>query len=122
MARNSYSDETKAAAMAALLAGQSVGEVAREYKIPRGTVRSWKAKAESGGETVATQKKEEIGDLLVAYLETNLRTLRAQSEFFADREWLKEQNAQELAILHGVVTDKTVRLLEALNASDGDAS
>jgi transposase-like protein len=42
MARNSYTDETKAAVMAALLEGQSVPSVAKEYDIPKGTVSNWK--------------------------------------------------------------------------------
>lgn len=120
MARRSYSDETKAAAMSALLEGQSVSKVAKEYEIPKGTVSNWKKAAkkqveEEGVHGDRTQKKgESIGELLYSYLETNLRTLTEQSEAFADREWLKEQSASEAAVLHGVLTDKTVRLLEAL--------
>lgn len=121
MARANYDDNVKAAATAALLAGQGVDKVAEEYEIPPSTLRGWKSKAKAEGH-VPPQKKEAIGELLVSYLETNLKTLKAQSEFFRDREWLLKQSAQELAILHGVVTDKTVKLLEALNASPGDAS
>ncbi len=118
MARRSYSDETKAAVMAELAAGQGVGKVADEYRIPVGTVKAWKRRVKSE-HPVATQKKEAIGDLLVQYLETNLRTLKAQSEVFADPEWLKKQSASEAAMLHGVLTDKTVRLLEAMAPPSG---
>lgn len=116
-----YNDETKAAVMAALLAGQSVSSVAREYKIPKGTVSDWKRKAagEASG-AKPTQKRAAIGDLLVDYLETNLHTLKEQSRLFSDHEWLRGQDASQLAVLHGVVADKTVRLLEALGGSDGD--
>jgi len=38
MAKTTYSPETKAAVMAALLEGQSVCKVAKEYSIPKGTV------------------------------------------------------------------------------------
>jgi transposase-like protein len=41
---NHYSEEIKAAVMAALLTGQSVSEVAKEYKIPEGTIYSWKSR------------------------------------------------------------------------------
>ena len=106
--------------MVELLAGQSVGQVARDYDIPVGTVKGWKRKAreEAGEQPVASPKKEEIGDLLVAYLEENLRSLRAQAEVFGKPEWLEKQSASELAVLHGVQTDKPIRLLEALNRSD----
>ena len=39
-----YSDEIKAAVMASLLAGQSISNVASEYKIPEGTVKGWSAR------------------------------------------------------------------------------
>lgn len=107
-----YTDETKAAVLAALMAGQSISEVAREYNIPKGTVSAWKKRTTVAEN--ATQKKE-IGDLLVEYLRTNLNTLRTQAEVFADKTWLKKQAAGELAVLHGVLTDKAVRLLEALS-------
>lgn len=114
----SYSEETKAAVMASLLTGQSVSSVAREYKIPKGTVSDWKRQAEGVG-SEPTQKRE-IGALLLDYLHTNLRTLKKQSETFADEKWLKLQSASELAVLHGVIADKTIRLLEALASEEGE--
>lgn len=117
MSRRNYDDDTKAAVMAELAAGQGVGAVAKKYEIPAGTVKSWKKRLK-GEQPVASEKKEAIGDLLVKYLETNLQTLRVQSEAFRDREWLARQSASEVAILHGVLTDKTVRLLEALGGPD----
>lgn len=117
MSRN-YSDETKAAVMAALLAGQSVSSVAKEYRIPKGTVSSWKKRSA----IPATQKKD-IGDLLTKYLETNLEALQAQAEAFKNPVWLAKQNASDAAVLHGVMTDKAVRLLEALsNAAANNAA
>ena len=121
--RTTYSDDTKSAAMAALLAGQSVSEVAAAYKIPEGTVRSWCTRVR------AAEIRPEIGELLVVYLRENLVTLAQQQAVFRDVAWLKEQGASELAVLHGVLTDKAIRLLEALgNASapsttdDGEAA
>lgn len=118
-----YDSETKAAVMSQLLAGQSVSSVAKEYKIPKGTVSSWKN--QTGVEKSSTQKRaDEIGELLLAYLRTNLRTLDKQAEFFGDESWLKKQTASDAAVLHGVMTDKSVRLLEAMsaNASDDNAA
>lgn len=113
-----YSDETKAAVMAALLAGQSINSVAREYKIPKGTVSAWKNR---GVAKKATQKKiDDIGELLIKYLRTNLRTLDKQAEFFGDEAWLKRQTASDVAVLHGVMTDKSVRLLEAMSNATND--
>jgi transposase-like protein len=114
-----YSDEEKAAVISALMAGQSVSSVSNEYKIPRGTVAGWSAKV--NGEDylpVSNTKREEIGDLILAYLRQNLKTLEIQAEFFTTRDWLERQGASELAVLHGVMTDKAVRLLEAMGAND----
>lgn len=112
-----YSGDKKAAVLAALLTGQSIAEVARDYNIPEGTVKSWKSRQkDSSVATVATPKKEEIGDLLLDYLRAMLGTLKVQAVHFGDKEWLSKQNAADLAVLHGVSTDKAIRLLEALSS------
>jgi len=124
----SYSDETKAAVMAALLTGQSVSAVAREYKIPKGTVSNWKRQAAESVEGVRPDRtqKEEIGALILDFLAASLRSLRAQADVFARPEWLRTQSASDLAVLHGVQTDKAIRLLEALDSGgagpDGDGA
>ena len=115
-----HSDETKAAVMAALLEGQSISQCAEEYDIPRSTVGNWSAKLNKAGvPDIPDTKKEQIGDLLIKYLRANLATLEAQAEMFRDRKWLEKQGAAEAATLHGVMTDKAVRLLEALTKSEG---
>ena len=113
MARRSYSEETKAAVMAALLEGQSLNYVAKQYKIPKSTIANWSAELNRDG-MVPDQKKEEIGDLLICYVALSLKTLQRQVKKFADEKWLEQQSASEVAVLHGVIADKTIRLLEAL--------
>ena len=111
-----HSNETRAAVVAALLTGQSISNVASEYKIPEGTVKGWSARL-NGSKLVEPQKKEEIGELLIEYLRANLETLRLQAEMFSDKKWLAKQTASEAAVLHGVMTDKAIKLLEALSRS-----
>lgn len=117
MANREYSSEQRAAVMAALLAGQSVSSVAKQYEIPKGTVSRWNKLAQqkrqeaAGGPPERTQKS--LDELLYGYVEENLVTLRTQARVFRDEQWLKKQNASEVAVLHGVIADKTVRLLEA---------
>ena len=60
-----YSDQIKAQALAALLAGQSFSEVARQMGVPIGTLKSWKQRnadaldaAVAVDATSATAKKE----------------------------------------------------------------
>jgi transposase-like protein len=120
--KTTYSEEVKAQAMAALMTGQSINSVAREYNLPKGTVSDWKAQATTGVGLQPTQNTREdasdVGGLLLTYLRTNLRALTAQAETFADPLWLRGQDASQLAVLHGVMTDKAVRLLEAMSASN----
>ena len=100
--------------MAALLEGQSISHVSKEYRIPRGTVAGWSAGLRKEGVSgVSDEKRKEIGELLVEYLRANLNALRSQAEVFTDRDWLLKQGASEAATLHGVMTDKAVRLIEA---------
>ena len=108
---NQYSPDQKAAVLAALLAGQSINSVAREYNIPKGTISYWK-NSDVGREN-QTQKRE-VGDLVLDYLRANLSALRAQTIMFSDMGWLAKQNAADIAVLHGVMTDKAIRLLEAM--------
>ncbi len=111
-----HSDETKAQVMAALLAGQSVNSVARDYKISKATVIAWRNAAGLNGSTpVQPQKKAEIGDLIANYLRNVLRTLSVQAEQFSDKSWLAKQPGSEAAVLHGVLADKAIRILEALD-------
>lgn len=124
MSKTVYSDETKAAVIAALLTGQSVGHVAKEYKIPVGTIKGWKSRMINGAESspVPTQKKAALGDMILGLLEEELISLQAMSRAFRDPVWLAEQNAADAAVLFGVMQDKAFRKIEALdrNAQSDD--
>jgi transposase-like protein len=117
-----YSEQIKAQALAALLAGQAPAQVAATFGIPIGTLKSWKSRQKNGDSvaTVATEKRERIGDLLLEYLEITLETLKAQQVAFRHEDWLRKQSASEVAVLHGVSFDKAVRLLEGLADDAGD--
>lgn len=125
MTRREYSDEIKAQVMASLLAGQAITAVAKEYQLPRSTVGKWRKQLAERVHVGVEQKNAEtsttLDELLLGYVETNLVTLRAQSEFFRDKKWLQRQSASELAVLHGVVADKTIRILEAYGNAKSDA-
>jgi len=115
--RQEYDEATKASVMAALLAGQSINHVAKEYKIPRGTVASWSRNLQRN-HTVSTEKRERIGELIIDNVEAELETLIAMQNVFTDEKWLRRQRASELAVLYGVIKDKNMRVLEALPSGD----
>lgn len=127
--RADYSPETRAAAVAALLAGQSVSSVAREYNIPKGTVSDWKRAGEGVGsdptqkESGASESRAStIGGLLLTLLESNIRGLISASSVLRDQAWVREQGAAELATLIGVTHDKVIRMLEAMDRSSASPS
>ncbi len=118
--RNTYDEAIKGAVMAALLSGQSVSEIAEKYKINPATIRSWKSRQQNGESvaTVATEKKARIGDLILEGLEAQLLATRAMADVFSDKDWIRKQAASEVAVLFGVISDKTFRMLEALPEED----
>ena len=110
--KRKHAPEVKAAAMAALLAGQSVSQVAKKYKIPKGTVSNWKRRGPSDG----TQKKA-IGKLLEELMEAELQGLVNAAKVTGSEEWLKKQDAPGLGVFVGIKYDKMMRMLEAMDQS-----
>lgn len=119
-----YDQTQRAAVLASLLAGSSVAEVSRQTGIPDSTVERWRDQAGIGPkqpkipQLLGAETKYDLGELVGGYLSDILITLRAQSVHARDEEWLARQNAHDLAILHGVLSDKAVRLLGALRTDE----
>jgi len=116
-----HSDEVRAQVMASLLAGQGVNEVAAEYNLPDSTVSDLKRELEQQFGELRNKKGAEIEELLFGYLKSNLTALKAQSDVASEREYIFKQSASDLAVLHGVMADKSVRLLEAIERARGAA-
>jgi len=117
MARHEHDEQTKAAVMAALLTGQSVYAAAKDFKIPVGTVKRWSADAKERLQPVRNQKEERIGDLIIDNVEAALETTREILNVVKNPKWLRKQEASQIAVLYGVIQDKTDRLLDRLPAS-----
>lgn len=114
-----HSDEVRAQVMAALLAGQGVQEVATQYEIDKSVVSRWRAALPSEQlQLVASKKGERIEALLFDYLTETLTTLKEQAVIARERDYITKQPAGELAVLHGVMADKAVRLLEAAHRAN----
>lgn len=121
MGRTEYSAEIKAQVMAALLTGQSINKVADAYKIPKSTIANWSADANKNIQgTIPNPKKERIGELIIEYLEKSLGALVAQVEVFAEKDWIRKQEASDLAVLHGVGVDKVFKIADALAPEEGE--
>lgn len=101
--------------MASLLAGQGVGEIATEYRLPESTIREWRETLNSEQFAELRAKKgERIEELLFNYLTANLAALEAQAKVVSENDYITKQPADSLAVLHGVMADKSIRLLEAI--------
>lgn len=107
--------------MAALLAGQGVMEVASQYSLDASVVSRWKSALPSEQlQVLASKKGERIEQLLFEYLTETLVTLKEQATIAREREYVTKQPAGELAVLHGVMADKAVRLLEAAHRASAN--
>jgi hypothetical protein len=102
--------EVQAQVMAMLLAGQGVLDVARELDLPKQTVSTIGARMAR----MDILRESRIETLLYEYLQENLTTLAAQSRFARTESWLKEHGPETLAVLHGVMADKTCKILAAI--------
>lgn len=110
-----HSEETQAQVMAALLAGQGVNEIAAQYELPESTIREWRSALSSEQFAELRAKKgEKIEELLFGYLTQTLETLQSQAKIVSEREYVLKQPADSIAVLHGVMADKSIRLLEAI--------
>ena len=103
-----HDEEVKAACLAALLTGQSVTETAKQYNLKIQTVSRWNVESRNNG-----KKSETIDELIEKLLISSFRTLLAQQEVLSDVEYLRTQSLSENAVAHGIVYDKTIRILEA---------
>lgn len=112
-------DATRAAIMAALLTGQSVGEASRGLDIAKSTVSRIKARMTPLDLQAAQDARgNELETLVLEYVRTNLETLTAQSRVAGMPEYIQAQPASELAVLHGMIAEKTFRILSALRPAD----
>ncbi len=119
MTQEGYTSETKAAVLAALLTGQRVNAIASEYKIPKQTVSRWNQQAQGLlSQGFGTEKEPiDVAGGLGRYLDRALAAIAIHVEHTTDKSWLNKQDASSLAVLHGVMVDKIIRLLEASEAA-----
>lgn len=122
MRGKAHSDETRAAVISALLEGQGVTEVADRYKLDKSVVSRWKNElAPEQLQQVSTEKRERLADLIERHLRTSLESAAGIAAKVNDETWIAKQNASDVAVLYGVLTDKSIRILEAAEAAHADA-
>jgi len=108
-----HSDATKAAVIAALLAGQGVTEVATHYNVDKSLVSRWKATIPLERlQQASAEKKERLIDLIEEHLKASLGAAVKIAGQAHDDAWRARQSAENLAVFYGVLSDKAFRLVE----------
>lgn len=108
-----HDPQTKAAVIAALLAGQGVSQVASEFGLSKSVVSRMKQEISPQQlEQIGTQKKERLIDLIEKHLSASLKGATKIAEQASNNDWRNKQPADSLAVFYGVLSDKSIRLVE----------
>jgi LPS sulfotransferase NodH len=99
-----HSAELRTQVIAAVLAGMGISEAAREFGVDKASVSEWVSRARVG--LFPTLKNESDADLVMRYFRTAIRAMITQAEVFGDEQYCRAQEADKLAIAHGVLGDK----------------
>lgn len=100
--------------MAALMDGFSVREIEQKFGVSKSTAAAWSKEAEAltSVRTLPDTKKEQIQGLLIDLFVAKLKSQISLAEHAGDKDWLKKQDAHQVAMLLGVSDDKLIRMLE----------
>lgn len=115
-----YSAETKAKAAADLAAGMTVREVAEKYDMSRSTAAALTRTSKRGA--VYVHKLVDINELQAQFLEQlgyNFGAMKAMTELIMTDPVYAAAVGDKLAVLYGVVFDKTGKLAGAAVAGAG---
>jgi hypothetical protein len=111
--RVGYEPVVRYSALCMIIAGNSPNMIAEALGVSYQTIYSWKKNLRGELEKLSEENRTQIQLSLFTTILKSQAALQAQLDVFTDKEWLRKQPAQELATLHGVVHDKSIRLLEA---------
>lgn len=119
-----YTDEQRAQVIAEWKAGSSLNQLARAHKMPKGTVQRWVQNLERV--QVATQKNEvavyDLDAMALRLIDGSVSAVSSIHGLATRSDWLEKQNAADLAVLLGVISDKLYRLLGAIRPDTSTVS
>lgn len=118
-----HPEQLRTQVIAEWMAGASLGGLAKAHKLPKSTVQEWV----KGQSRIAVVPKENgvepsrvmdsmAWELVCDGFAASAAILRKAQ----DSSWLDKQNANDLAIFFGVLSDKQLRLLAAFRRPDED--
>lgn len=126
MKRTTYTAEQRAQVVAAWKAGASLNAIVRAQGIPKSTVREWVKGVERIAVAPKTTQGAEEGETSALNIDAmawrlvggSFDALDAVHRLAQDPDWLRRQNAADVAIFFGVISDKLIRVLEAVRPAD----
>jgi transposase-like protein len=118
-----HSPELRAQAVAAVLAGTTIAQVAAQFKLNKGLVSRWVATTAPVA-TVATRQRardpDTVAELLYDLVADHVQALRVQLQAASRAEWLEKQSAADLAELVVAERDTLIRVLAGFRPVDSD--
>ena len=117
----SYPAEFKAQVISEFKAGSSLNQLAAAHHCPKSTIQGWVRQHER---VRVVPKKEnplaayDLDDMAVKLVDGSVSAVQAIFGVTKDDTWLKRQNAADLAVLAGVISDKLYRLLGAIGPAN----
>lgn len=120
----------KAKAVAEVIAGRPVREVARELGVDPGALSRWRQSVvadplPTGATTLATSYARSRVAMIEQVFDTvyeSLDGVRAIARLTADSDWLRRQDAGGLAQLVGQLYDRSTRMLHGLQPAVEEAA
>lgn len=115
--------EVKAKAVAEVVAGRPVREVAREFGVDAGALTRWRQQVVANPlpTQYARTREAMIGQVFDTIYES-LDGVRAIARLTADSEWIRRQDAGQLAQLAGQLYDRSTRMLHGLRPAVEDVA
>lgn len=99
-----------AAAQAALILGTPPAQVSAQFGIAPARVAEWKDTLITVG---AIGRRDRLSEMLMAYIEQEMKTLMSISIVTSRDEWVERQDADQLAHFVAVKSDRLLMLLQA---------
>ena len=119
MARGSpHPPEVRAAVVSALVSGQQLSKVCKQYGVSRSTALFWRNADFGSVQPMHAHTRESVGRLILDTVIDSLEALRVQARVIGREDWVEKQSAAELAELRKVEWDRLLRLLAGFQSED----
>jgi transposase-like protein len=111
--------ELRAQVVAAVLAGESISEVARRFGVDKSSVIRWSAAMQPVEPSVA-RTREALSELIWDAVVETLKSLIARAAVTGQADWIEKQSAADLAQLGGTEWDRIIRMVSGFRPVDDE--